>query len=192
MIILILGLLLFLGAHSTRIFADGWRARQIQRVGLMPWKGLYSLASATGFVLIVVGFGLARSAPMVLWMPPVWTRHLAAALMLPAFVLLVAAYVPGNRLKAKIGHPMVAATKTWAVAHLLANGTLADVVLFGAFLIWAIADFAILRARDRAAGVSYPVIGWGRDLLVIGVGVLAFVLFARFGHEWLIGVRPFG
>jgi uncharacterized membrane protein len=192
MIILIAGLILFLGAHSTRIFADGWRTRQVARIGDRPWKGLYAGVSLAGFALIVWGFSLARAAPIVLWTPPTWTRHAAAALMLLAFILLVAAYVPGNRIKARIGHPMLAATKTWALAHLLANGTLAGVVLFGSFLIWAIADFAVSRRRDRAAGVSYPVVGKARDLLVVGVGVLAFVWFVHFGHAWLIGVRPFG
>jgi uncharacterized membrane protein len=193
MLILILGLLLFLGAHSICIFANGWRSRQIERLGAMPWKGLYALVSIAGFILIVWGFSLARATPVVLWVPPLWTRHLAAALMLPAFVLLVAAYVPGNRLKSKIGHPMLAATKAWALAHLLANGTLADVVLFGSFLIWAIADFAVSRRRDRAAGITYPAAaGVGRDVTTVVIGIIAFVLFAHFGHEWLIGVRPFG
>ena len=191
MIILISGLFLFLGVHSIRIFADGWRTTQIKRMGAMPWKGLYSILSVVGFLLIIWGFGIARSTPLILWSPPTWTRHLAAVLMLLAFIFLVAAYVPGNRLKSIVGHPMVVATKTWALAHLLANGTLADVVLFGSFLIWAIADFAVLRRRDRAAGVSYPAIGIGRDGLVIGIALLAFILFARYGHQWLFGVRPF-
>lgn len=191
MIILISGLFLFLGVHSIRIFADGWRSTQIKRMGAMPWKGLYAILSAAGFLLIIWGFSLARSNPFILWAPPTWTRHLTAALMLLAFLFLVAAYVPGNHLKAMVGHPMLVATKTWAVAHLLANGTLADAILFGSFLIWAIADFAVSRRRDRAAGVSYPAIGIGRDGLVIAIALLAFIWFARYGHEWLIDVRPF-
>jgi uncharacterized membrane protein len=192
MMILVLGLLLFLGVHSIRLFADGWRTRQIERLGAGPWKGLYALTSIAGFILIVWGFSLARTAPVVLWTPPLGMRHVTAALMLVAFILLVAAYVPGNHLKSKIGHPMLAATKTWALAHLLANGALADIVLFGAFLIWAIADFAVSRRRDRAAGVTYPAIGIGRDAITIVVGLVAFVWFAHVGHAWLIGVRPFG
>jgi uncharacterized membrane protein len=178
MIILIAGLILFLGLHSIRIFADDWRSTQIQRMGAMPWKGLYASLSATGF-------------PLILWTPPSWGRHLAAALMLLAFLFLVAAYVPGNRLKTIVGHPMLVATKTWAFAHLLTNGTLADLVLFGSFLIWAIADFAVSRRRDRAAGVSYPALGIGRDVLVIVIALAAFIWFAFYGHAWLIGVRPF-
>lgn len=191
MIILISGLLLFLGVHSIRIFADSWRSTQIKRMGAMPWKGLISILSAAGFLLIIWGFGLARTTPLILWSPPSWTRHLAAALMLLAFLFLLAAYVPGNRIKAMVGHPMLVATKTWAVAHLLVNGTLVGVLLFGSFLIWAIADFAVSRRRDRTAGVSYPALGISRDGLVIVIALLAFILFAHYGHEWLIGVRPF-
>lgn len=192
MTVLAIGLLLFLGTHSIRIVADDWRSDQRRRLGELRWKGLYSLVSLAGFAMIVWGFGLARPAPVVLWTPPVWSRHLAAALTLPAFILLAAAYVPGNRIKAKIGHPMLAAVKTWALAHLIANGTAADVLLFGAFLIWAIADFIVSRRRDRAAGTTYPALGMGRDILTIAAGAVAWILFARFGHEWLIGVRPFG
>jgi uncharacterized membrane protein len=191
MIILIAGLILFLGVHSIRIFADGWRSTQIQRMGAMPWKGLYASLSVAGFLLIIWGFGLARSSPLILWTPPSWGRHLAAALMLLAFLFLVAAYVPGNRLKTIVGHPMLVATKTWAFAHLLTNGTLADLVLFGSFLIWAIAEFAVSRRRDRLAGVSYPALSIGRDVLVIVIAVAAFIWFSLYGHEWLIGVRPF-
>ncbi|PRC93497.1 NnrU family protein [Solimicrobium silvestre] len=192
MLILVSGLFLFFGVHSIRLFADGWRARQIERIGAMPWKGIYSVVSIIGFGLIIWGFGLARSTPIILWVPPTWTRHLTAGLMLISFLLLVATYVPGNRIKAIIGHPMLLAVKVWAAAHLLANGTLADTILFGAFLIWSITNFAVSRRRDRLSGVIYPVIGIWRDLMVICIGLIAFVLFAHFGHVWLIGVNPFG
>ena len=131
---LVLGLVLFLGVHSTRIFADDWRTRQIARLGEGAWKGLYSVASLAGFALLVWGYGQTRIDPVVVWDPPTWTRHLAALLMIPAFVLVVAAYVPGNRIKAAVGHPMVAGVKVWAIAHLLSNGRLGDIVLFGVFL----------------------------------------------------------
>jgi uncharacterized membrane protein len=191
MLVLVFGLLIFLGVHSIRIFANDWRSAQIARLGDSTWKGMYSVASLIGLGLIIWGFGMARSTPVAIWSPPEWTRHLAALLMLLAMILLVAAYVPGNRLKAKIGHPMLAGTKTWAVAHLLANGNLVDVVLFGAFLIWSIAAFATSRRRDRAAGVSYPALGIGRDLLTLAIGVIVWVLFAHYVHLWLFGVRPF-
>ena len=189
---LILGLVLFLGVHSLQIFAGSWRDAQVSRMGELPWKGMYSFFSALGLGLIIWGYGLARVDPVVLWVPPPWTRHLAALLTLPAFILLVAAYVPGSHIKAKIGHPMVAGVKIWALAHLLANGNLADVALFGAFLIWAVADFASSRRRDRLAGRSYVAQGWSRDAAVAGIGLLAWAGFAFWGHVWLIGVKPFG
>lgn len=189
---LILGLILFLGVHSARIFAGDWRAAQVARLGELRWKGVYALFSALGLGLVIWGYGLARVDPVVLWMPPAWTRHLAALLTVPAFILLVAAYLPGSHIKAKIGHPMVAGVKIWALAHLLSNGNLADAILFGAFLVWAIVDFVASRRRDRVAGRTYPVCCWTRDASVVAVGLLAWTLFAFYGHAWLIGVRPFG
>ena len=192
MSLLILGLVLFLGAHSVRIFAGNWRDAQVARLGETRWKGIFTLVSLAGFGLLVYGFGLARADTVALCLPPPWTRHLAALLTLPAFVLLVAAYVPGSHIKASVGHPMIAGVKLWALAHLLANGKLADVTLFGAFLAWAIVDFVSARRRDRLAGRSYAALGWSRDVAVIAIGIVAWVLFARYGHLWLIGVRPFG
>jgi uncharacterized membrane protein len=191
MIVLVLGLLIFLGVHSIRVFADGWRTAQIARLGMGTWKSLYAVAALAGFVLILWGFGMARGATPLLWSPPLWTRHVAALLVLLAFVLVVAAYVPGTHIKAAVGHPMIAGVKTWSVAHLLANGTLADVVLFGAFLAWSIVAFASSRRRDRASGTKYPALGWGRDALALVIGAVAWALFAHFGHRWLIGVSPF-
>jgi uncharacterized membrane protein len=131
--LLILGLMLFLGVHSIRIVADGWRTRFIGAAGEPLWKAAYSLLAVTGLVLVIQGYAEARLAPVVLWSPPLWTRHAAALLALPAFVLLAAAYVPGTRVKRAVGHPMVLGVAIWAGAHLLANGTLADALLFGAF-----------------------------------------------------------
>lgn len=192
MSLLILGLVLFLGAHSVRIHAGDWREAQIARLGEMRWKGVYSLISAVGLGLIIWGYGEARVNSPVLWPTPNWTRHLAALLTLPVFILLVAAYLPGSHIKAAVGHPMVAGVKLWAVAHLLANGNLSDATLFGAFLIWAVLDFITARRRDRLAGRTYPVLGWSRDAMAIVIGLVAWVLFAVYGHAWLIGVRPFG
>jgi uncharacterized membrane protein len=192
MSLLILGLVLFLGTHSVRIFAGSWRDAQLARLGEARWKGIFTLVSLAGFGLLLYGFGLARAESAVLWLPPAWTRHLAAMLTLPAFVLLVAAYVPGSHIKAMVGHPMIAGVKLWALAHLLANGKLADVVLFGAFLVWAIVDFVSARRRDRVAARTYPALGWSRDAAVTVIGIVAWVLFARYGHLLLIGVRPFG
>jgi len=192
MIYLALGLVLFLGVHSTRIFAGDWRTRQIARIGEGAWKGLYSVASLAGFVLLVWGYGQTRIDPVVVWDPPTWTRYLAALLVIPAFVLVVAAYVPGNRIKAVVGHPMVAGVKVWAIAHLLCNGRLGDIVLFGAFLAWAVVDFRASRQRDRAANRRYQVAGASRTIIVIAVGVVAYGVFAAVLHVRLIGVSPFG
>jgi uncharacterized membrane protein len=189
---LILGLVVFLGVHSVRIFADDWRTRQIARLGASPWKGLYSLASLVGFALIVWGYGLARGAPVVIWTPPVWTRHVAALLTIPAFILLVAAYVPRNGIKAKVRHPMIVGVKVWAFAHLLANGMLADVVLFGTFLVWAIFDFRAARRRDRANGTIYPAGTAPGTIAAVVVGLAAWAAFAFWLHARWIGVSPLG
>lgn len=189
---LMLGLLMFLGVHSVRVVAGGWRGHMVEMLGERGYKGLYSLVSAVGLGLVVWGFGLARQQPVVLWQPPTGLRHLAALLMLGAFVLLLAAYVPRNHLKARIGHPMLAGVKLWALAHLLANGTLADVALFGSFLIWAVLVFVASRRRDRASGQAYPVGTPRGTALTLGAGVLAWAVFGFGLHGWLIGVRPFG
>ena len=189
---LILGLLLFLGTHSVRIFAEGWRTRQIARLGPQGWKGLYSLLSLAGFALIVWGYALTREHPLELWSPPPWTRHAAALLTIVTFVFWAAAYVPGNRIKAALGHPMLLGVKVWALAHLICNARLADVVLFVAFLVWAVLAFRAARKRDRASGTRYPRGPAHRDIATVVIGLLAWWVFAQYLHEWLIGVRPLG
>jgi len=192
MLVLIAGLILFLGAHSVRICADDWRNRQIAKLGEKPWKGIYSIVSIVGFALIVWGYGATRADPVALWEPPLWTRHLASLLTLPAFVLLAAAYIPGTRIKAALGHPMVIGVKLWAAAHLLANGRLGDIALFGAFLLWAVFDFSAAKRRDRTAGRVYSAApGFVRDGLAVTIGIAAWAAFAFHLHGWLIGVRPF-
>jgi len=192
MTVLILGLIVFLGAHSVRIVADDWRAAQVKRLGENAWKGMFSIVSLLGFGLIIWGFGLARQQPVVLWAAPAAMRDIAAPLTLISFVLLAAAYVPRNGIKSRLHHPMVLSVKTWAFAHLLANGRLADLLLFGAFLAWAIACFAAARRRDRAADRQYPAGGAGATAVTVLAGVLAWALFGFWLHGVLIGVRPFG
>jgi uncharacterized membrane protein len=192
MLFLVIGLLLFLGIHSTRVFADGWRTQRIASMGEGAWKGVYSVVSVLGFALIWYGYGVARQTPIDLWMPPLWTRHVAALLTLPIFVLLAAAYIPGTAIKAKLKHPMMLSVKLWAIAHLLANGRLADVLLFGGFLLWAVLAFSAARKRDRAQGITYPSKGAVRDVIAVVVGLVAWVAFAFYLHGMLIGVRPFG
>jgi uncharacterized membrane protein len=188
---LIPGLIIFLGVHSVRIFAESWRMRTIARVGENKWKGVYSLISIGGFALLVWGYGQARLESVVLYDPPLFTRHIAGLLMLVSFVLVAAAKVPGNHIKAAVGHPMVAGVKVWALAHLLSNGRLADVILFGAFLAWAIADFIAARRRDRAAGTVYPAGIELRTVMTVIAGVLVWAVFVSGLHLWLIGVPPF-
>ena len=192
MLYLILGLVMFLGAHSVRIVAEDWRTRTIARVGPGAWKMAYSVVSVLGFVLIVWGFGQARMQPVLVWSPPVGMRHAASLLTLVAFVLLAAAYVPGNGIKARVHHPMVLGVKVWALAHLLANGLLAQMLLFGAFLVWAVLDFSAARRRDRAAGTVYPPGRVVATVMTVVAGVVAWMVFAMWLHGWWIGVRPFG
>lgn len=191
MITLILGLVLFLGVHSVRIFAEDWRTARIAGSGERTWRGIFSIVSIVGFILIVYGYGQARMATTLLYTPPASMRHFASLLVLPAFILIAAAYVKGTRTKARLGHPMILGVKVWAFAHLLSNGTLAAVVLFGAFLAWAVLDYIASRRRDRAAGTTYAVGPISRDLIAIGVGGLVWAIFGFWLHGPLIGVRPF-
>jgi uncharacterized membrane protein len=190
LLVLIIGLVVFLGLHSTRILAEDWRSARIASLGERKWKLLYSIASGIGLVLIVWGYGMAREAPVMLWNPPLWTRHLASVLVLVAFIMIVAAYVPRNHFKAAFGHPMYAGVKTWAFAHLLANGMLADLLLFGTFLLWSILGYRSARRRDRKAQVSYPAGTARGTLATLVVGAIAWAIFAFYLHGPLIGVRP--
>lgn len=190
MLVLILGLVIFLGSHSARILAEDWRQGMIARLGEGPWKGIYSIVSIVGFVLIVWGYGLTRLDPVVLWSPPIWTRHIAIALNLIAFILLAAFLVPSGRIKARLRHPMVLGVKAWAIAHLLANGTLADLILFGAVLIWAVVDFVASRRRDRRLGTVYVAGAVTNDAMAVGLGIVLWGLMVWRLHAWLIGVSP--
>jgi uncharacterized membrane protein len=192
MSVLIIGLIIFLSLHSVRIVADGLRANMMAQRGEGAWKGLYSVVSLIGFGLIIWGYGLARQQPVVLWVPPVATRHIAALLMLFAIIMLVAAYVPGNAIKSKLHHPMTLSVKTWALAHLLANGNLADVLLFGSFLVWAVFCFIAARKRDRVAGTVYPAGRAMPTVITVVVGLVVYGGFVMVLHKWLIGVAVFG
>lgn len=192
MFYLVAGLLIFLGVHSVRIFAEGWRTQMLQRIGEGAYKGVYLLPALLGLGLIIYGFGVARETPVMLWNPPMGMRHAASLLTVIAFVLLAAAYVPHNGIQARVHHPMVLAVKAWALGHLLANGSVAHVLLFGAFLVWGVVNFIAARRRDRATGKQYPagtLVGTG---VTVVVGVAAWAVFAFKLHGLLIGIRPFG
>ena len=192
MAMLILGLLLFLGIHSTRIFADGWRSGMVARMGPLPWKGLFALVSILGFIVLVWGFRMARQETLVLWVSPSWMKHVTAVLMIFAMILFVSAYVPGNWFKARLHHPQVLSVKVWALAHLLSVGVVADVVLFGGFLIWAVLSFRAARQRDRANHTVYPPGNAIGTSIAIAAGLVAWSVFALLLHGPLIGVRPLG
>jgi uncharacterized membrane protein len=191
MTVLIIGLAIFLGIHSIRIVAAGWRQEKIKSVGERTWKLGYSVLSAVGLGLIIWGYGAARQAPVVLWNPPLGMRHVAGLLTLVAFIFLAAAYVPRNHIKARFHHPMVLGVKAWALGHLLANGTLADVLLFGSLLVWAVFSFIAARKRDRLAGTTYPAGTTRGTLTAVIIGTVAWAVFAFWLHGVLIGVRPF-
>jgi uncharacterized membrane protein len=187
MAVLIIGLVVFLGVHSIALAAPGFRSRAVARMGEGAWKGLYSLIAAVGLVLIVYGFRLARQAPMLLYSPPGWLRYVTFLLMLPVFPLLIAAYLPG-RIKTATKHPLLNAVKLWALAHLLANGMLADLLLFGGFLLWAGLDRMSLKRRVQVVP-SAPA-GRFNDLIAVVVGLALYVLFIEWAHLRLFGVSP--
>ena len=206
---LILGLILFLGAHSVRIWADGWRNQTIEAYGEKAFKGVYALVSILGFYLLVVGYGEARLQTVALWNPPIFTKHISMLLMLLSSILLMATYIPRNHFKMRLGHPMVLSVKVWALSHLLANGNLADLVLFGSFLIWAVLNFRSARARDRALLLNLNVTeeATGESIaesesahqpkllstiitLVGGIAIWALITFVL--HAKIVGVSPMG
>jgi uncharacterized membrane protein len=191
MSLLVVGLILFLGVHSVSIVAPSWRQAQIDRRGERAWKGVYALASLAGLILLIYGYGLARQAPVVLYTPPAALRHLALLLMVPVFPLFFAAYFPG-RLQSTAKHPMLVAVKLWASAHLLANGTLADVLLFGAFLLWAVADRISVKRRAVQHKVPGAPPSALNDIVALVGGLAVYVAFLFWVHVWMVGVSPLG
>jgi uncharacterized membrane protein len=183
---------MFLGVHSTRIFADDWRTAMIAKMGPLPWKGLYTAASILGFIVIVWGFRIARQDTLVLYSTPRWMTHVTALLMVVAMILFVAAYIPNNWFKAKFHHPQALSVKTWSIAHLLSNGVAADVLLFGAFLLWAMLSFRAARQRDRAQNTVYAPANAIGTSMTVAAGLVAWSVFALLLHGPLIGVRPLG
>jgi len=188
---LIIGLIVFFGLHSVRVFAEPWRVRQIAALGEPRWKGLYSVASIAGLALMLWGFSMVRIGGPVVWSPPKALHYVTGVLVLVSFVLVAAGYVPGTKIKAATGHPMTLGIKTWAFAHLLSAGSLADILLFGSFLVWSVLVYAAARRRDRAAGTPRPEGQWTRDIVAVVIGVLAWVAVVAWVHRWLVGANPF-
>ncbi len=191
MALLLVGLFLFIGVHCIRPFAPDLRESMIEQLGARNWKLLYSAVAIVGLLTTIMGYGYARYSAVWLWTPPVWSRHVAAILILVAFIYLAVAKMPYSKMKQMGGHPMLIGVKLWAFAHLISNGSSADVVLFGAFLAWAVADYAISKRRDREAGVTYEAPNMKYDLIAVVIGTVAFALFAFYLHPILIGVAPF-
>lgn len=191
LLILVAGLALFLGMHAVRIPNDQRRAGMMARLGKNRYRGIYTAVSIAGLVLIIYGYGQARLDPVFVWNPPAAMRHIAALLMLFSMILLAACYVPMNHIKAGLQHPMTLAVKVWALAHLLSNGTLADIFLFGFFLVWAILLFK--SARKRAVPIGFSGDGPTKvgTMMTVVVGVLAWLVFAAWLHVHLIGISPF-
>ncbi len=188
MAFLLLGLVVFLGVHSVSVVNPAWRERMVARLGEGPWKGLYALLSLSGLVLIIVGYGQARLDPILLYTPPIWLKHIALLLLVPVFPLFLATYLRGG-IQRRLEHPTLLATKLWATAHLLANGMLADIVLFASFLAWAIAQRVSMqrRAQRLLPGASPSVLN---DVIAVAAGVALYVVFIVWGHAWLVGVAP--
>jgi uncharacterized membrane protein len=189
MLLLILGLILFTGIHSLRLGGDASRTRLLNQLGAVKFKGLYSLISIVGFILMVYGFGLASDTPIPIWSPPSFTKWIAYFLTLLAMVLMVATYVPNNRIRAKLHHPMVLSVKTWALAHLIANGTLAHILLFGTLLVWSVLLFRASRVRDKQMQVVYVSGNGASTWLTLEIGLALWLIFVGWLHGWIVGVQ---
>jgi uncharacterized membrane protein len=190
MMILALGLLIFLGLHSTRIVANDARAQAIARFGENGWKGVYSAVSAIGFILIVWGFAKARYDAPQLLAPPIWARHTTLLLMMISMVLLAAYLFKRSHIAVALHHPMVWSVVVFSAAHLIANGSAADALLFGAFLVWAVADLFSSYARDRHNAVIYPEPSINATIGALVLGLVFWVVIVFWLHPWLFGVSP--
>ncbi|MEM7542281.1 MAG: NnrU family protein [Pseudomonadota bacterium] len=189
MTMLIAGIVIFLGIHSISIVAAPTRDALVTKLGLGPWKGLYSIISLVGFALICMGYGNARLDPLVLYQPPGWARHITMLLMLPVFVLFLAANLPG-KIKSVVRDPLLMATKTWALAHLIANGTAADAILFGGFLLWAVVDLISVKQRRAREVPALPPVR-ANDMIAVVGGLGIYTLFVFWAHGALIGIPLF-
>jgi uncharacterized membrane protein len=189
MVLFLIGLIIFLGSHSCRIFAEPWRNHMIDRIGEVKWKGLYTIISLIGFVIMVIGYGQARQSTVVLWQPNSFLIYIALALNLIAFIFLAGSSPSNNAIRLKLKHPMILGVKVWALAHLISNGTLVDLILFGAFLIWSVLDFRSARKRPIHIAEQAQV-STKATVITIAIGVILWVAFIFGLHQYLIGVSP--
>ena len=189
MALFLIGLIIFLGSHSTRIFAESWRNQIIDRIGEVKWKGLYTIISLIGFIIMVIGYGQARQSTVVLWQPNTFLIYIALALNLIAFIFLAGSSPSNNAIRLKLKHPMILGVKVWALAHLLSNGTLVNLILFGAFLIWAVLDFRSARKRPILIPEK-AIVSTKATVITIASGVILWIIFIFGLHQYLIGVSP--
>jgi len=188
--VLILGLLIFLGTHAFVSFRDA-RGAVIARVGMPVYRAAFALASLAGLALIVWGYGQYRAHEWIqVWSPPAFFLHITIALMLFATIFVVAAFVPSH-IKMRLKHPMLAGVKTWAFAHLLSNGDLGSILLFGTFLAWGIYARAAAKGRKDLVPVTAPP-GWTNDAVVVGIGIVVYLAVGYVFHPVVIGVPVFG
>lgn len=187
MTLFVVALLTFLLLHSIRIFAPGWRTNMIEKVGVRSYRAVYSVLAIASFVWLVYAFGESRSVTPMLYYPPVWLAHIAFLLMLFSFILLAVSLCPAGKLAVWTKHPMLAAVKLWAFAHLLANGELNCVILFGGFLAWAVAA-RISAKRQNVQPRAFKSVIW--DIVAVIAGIVAYGIFVMYLHEVLIGVSP--
>ena len=187
MIYLVTGLVIFFAIHAVNIIAPQWREAKIASMGEQKWRGLYSIVSAVGFILLIWGYSEARTDAPILFDPPSWAPHLASLLMAIALILLVAYMLPAGKIKQAIKHPFLAAVKFWALAHLVANGDLASLILFGSFLAYAVVGRISIKRRGGANPVA---VSSTSDIIsvVAGLGLTAVLIFGL--HQWLFGVNP--
>jgi len=190
MAMLVFGLIVFLGVHSVRVFAESGRRRTIARLGERPWKGGYALLSLVGLVMVIWGFGQARWTAPILWSPPMWTSHITILLMFFSLILLGAYGFKTSHIAVAVHHPMLWAVVLWSLGHLLANGSAAALVLFGAFLVWSLLDLRSNYARDRTLAIAYPAPSWGATIGAIVVGIVLWGALIAGLHQWLFGVAP--
>ncbi|MGJ8647253.1 MAG: NnrU family protein [Marinomonas colpomeniae] len=190
MLILVVGLAIFFAVHCVRLFIPDWRKMVVTKAGLMSWRVRFGMLSLLSIGFIFMGYGQARLAPVWLWFPPVFMPHITSLIMFVALFFFCSAVVPKTTLRRVTGYPLYLAVKLWAFAHLLSNGNLADVLLFGSFLIWAIASYAIFRSRDRKAGVKAEESNIRFDLIALGFTFVSWFAIVLFFHKAVIGVSP--
>jgi len=183
--LLIAGILLFFGTHSISIISQQWRDQMCNRLGVLSWQGIYSLLAIAGFMLIVNGYADTRINPTTIYTTPYWFRHIAMLLLLPVFPLIIATYLPG-KIQTRTKHPMLVATKIWAVSHLLVNGNLGDIILFSSFLVWAVAERISLKRRTGVAVAMVPETR-NNDIIAISGGLIIYIAIILWLHQTITG-----